>query len=74
MLADIAREADVDADWMLADIAKPEAKAALRANTDEAIARGAFGSPTFFVERDDMYFGNDRMPLIEAALKRALAG
>ncbi len=74
VLADIAREADVDADWMLADIAKPEAKAALRANTDEAIARGAFGSPTFFVERDDMYFGNDRMPLIEAALKRALAG
>jgi 2-hydroxychromene-2-carboxylate isomerase len=43
-------------------------KAALRSNTDELIARGGFGSPTIFVNTGDMYFGNDRLPLVEAAL------
>ena len=42
----------------------------LRANTDEVIARGGFGSPTMFVNGSDMYFGNDRMELVEAALRR----
>ena len=46
-------------------------KAQLRTNTDELIARGGFGSPTIFVGPDDMYFGNDRLPLVEAALGRA---
>lgn len=45
-------------------------KARLRANTEEVIARGGYGSPTIFVDRDDMYFGNDQMPLVEAALMR----
>ena len=48
-------------------------KAQLRTNTDELIARGGFGSPSFFVNGDDMYFGNDRLPLVEAALLRAKA-
>jgi 2-hydroxychromene-2-carboxylate isomerase len=47
-----------------------EVKALLRANTDELIARGGYGSPTIFVDKDDMYFGNDQLPLVEAALKR----
>jgi len=45
-------------------------KARLKANTDEVIARGGFGSPTMFVNGEDMYFGNDRLPLVEAALVR----
>ena len=45
-------------------------KARLRANTDEVIARGGYGSPTIFVDKNDMYFGNDQLPLVEAALKR----
>lgn len=45
-------------------------KARLRANTDELIARGGYGSPTMFVDGDDMYFGNDQLPIVEAALKR----
>lgn len=49
-----------------------EAKARLRANTDELIARGGYGSPTIFVDGDDMYFGNDQLPLVEAALERTL--
>ena len=45
-------------------------KARLRANTDEVIARGGYGSPTIFVDRTDMYFGNDQLPLVEAALRK----
>lgn len=41
-------------------------KLRLRTNTDEAIARGAFGSPTIFVDRKYMYFGNDQLPLVMA--------
>ena len=37
-------------------------------NTDELIARGGFGSPTLFVG-DKMFFGNDRLPLVRAALE-----
>ena len=47
-----------------------EIKDRLRANTQEVIARGGFGSPTMFVNGGDMYFGNDRLPLVEAALRR----
>jgi 2-hydroxychromene-2-carboxylate isomerase len=47
-----------------------EIKDRLRANTDEAVARGAFGAPTFFVG-DDMFWGNDRLDFVEEALGRA---
>ena len=46
-------------------------KARLRASTEEVVARGGYGSPTIFVDGTDMYFGNDQLPLVEAALKRA---
>ncbi len=36
----------------------------LRANTEKAIERGAFGSPTLFVGGEHMYFGNDQLPLV----------
>ena len=52
-------------------IALPEYKDRLRAYTDELIERGGYGSPTFFVEGSDMYFGNDRLVLVEEALRRA---
>ena len=42
-------------------------KAELRATTDELIARGGFGSPTFFLG-EDLYFGNDRLLLIQHKL------
>jgi 2-hydroxychromene-2-carboxylate isomerase len=46
-------------------------KQRLRTNTDELIARGGYGSPTIFVDQEDMYFGNDQLPLVEAALTRS---
>jgi 2-hydroxychromene-2-carboxylate isomerase len=45
-------------------------RARLRANTEEVVARGGYGSPTIFVDGEDMYFGNDQLPLVEAALTR----
>ena len=70
VLADIARAVGVDPAAMAAAIATPEVKAQLKANTDEVIARGGFGSPTLFVGGDDLYFGNDRLPLGRAAVLR----
>ncbi|MGC6534877.1 MAG: 2-hydroxychromene-2-carboxylate isomerase [Parvibaculales bacterium] len=55
----------------LAAIQADELKARLRANTQEVIDRGGFGSPTMFVNKTDMYFGNDRLELVEAALRAA---
>jgi 2-hydroxychromene-2-carboxylate isomerase len=62
--------ANVDADALLAAVARPTVKDELRANGDELIRRGGFGSPTLFVGGDDMYFGNDSLPLVRAALLR----
>jgi len=70
IVAGIARIAGLDGDAMLARADSPEIKTRLRANTDELIARGGFGSPTMFVDGSDMYFGNDRLPLVELALSR----
>ena len=70
VVAEICRRAGVDEPALFDAIARPEIKDALRANTDEVMRRGGFGSPTIFVNGDDMYFGNDRLPLIRAALTR----
>jgi len=70
VLADIATRAGLERQRFFADIETGSCKARLRANTDELIARGGFGSPTIFVG-DQMFFGNDRMPLIKAALEAA---
>jgi len=56
---------DADRLWALGN--DPQTKARLRANTEEAVARGAFGAPTFFVG-EEMYFGHDRLDYVEEAL------
>jgi 2-hydroxychromene-2-carboxylate isomerase len=71
VLRDIVREVGLDEAAFFEAIARPEIKDRLRANTEELIARGGFGSPTMFVDTDDMYFGNDRLVLVERALSRA---
>lgn len=73
VLAEFIAAAGEDPDTVLAEASSPAVKAALRANTEELVARGGFGSPTIFVDRTDMYFGNDRLPLVEAALRRGRA-
>jgi 2-hydroxychromene-2-carboxylate isomerase len=68
VLAPLAEAAGLSRGDFFAAIAKPEYKDRLRANTDELIARGGFGSPTMFVNESDMYFGNDRLVLVREAL------
>ena len=70
VLTEIFLALGIDAGNLLAAIDRQPVKDALRANTQEAIDRGSFGSPTIFVGGDDMYFGNDRMPLIKDAVLR----
>jgi 2-hydroxychromene-2-carboxylate isomerase len=54
----------------LAKTGSDEVKAALRAATEDAVARGVFGVPTFTVG-DDLYWGQDRLDLVEDAITDA---
>jgi 2-hydroxychromene-2-carboxylate isomerase len=71
VLAAVADSIGLNSAALLAAAQIDAVKARLRANTEEVIARGGYGSPTILVDGTDMYFGNDQLPLIEAALKRA---
>ncbi len=71
VLRGICAGLDLEADALFAAASTDAIKAQLRANTDEVMARGGFGSPTIFVGKTDMFFGNDRLPLVRAALERA---
>ena len=61
----IAEENGVNALEYLEFISTDEVKQRLINNTQELINRGGFGSPTFFLDGQDMFFGNDRIQLIE---------
>ena len=67
VVARVLEKAGLDAPALLEGAGDAAVKAELRANTDEAVARGAFGAPTFFVG-DEMFFGNDRLDFVERAL------
>ena len=68
VLAEIATACGLDGAALIRRTGDDDVKAALRASTDEAIARGAFGSPTMFVDTSQIYFGNDQLPLVRQAL------
>tara|TARA_B100000902_G_C27215659_1_gene866801 strand:- start:123 stop:716 length:594 start_codon:yes stop_codon:yes gene_type:complete len=46
----------------------PGTKEKLVRNTQELMERGGFGSPTFFIDESNMFFGNDRIQLIKEFL------
>ena len=71
VLRGICAQVELDADELLEKVAVPSYKERLKASTQELMERGGFGTPTTFVNGDDMYFGNDRIPLIRDAIKRA---
>jgi 2-hydroxychromene-2-carboxylate isomerase len=66
-IAAVLDAAGLDAAAFADRVADPAVKGRLRANTEDAVARGVFGAPTFFVG-DDMFFGQDRLDWVEAAL------
>ena len=59
--------AGIDTTAIATGIDAPETVAQLDANTDEAVERGVFGSPSIFVG-DTMFFGNDRIDFVREAL------
>jgi len=52
---------------LLAAASDEAVKEKLKANTEDAVRRGAFGAPSLFVD-DELYFGEDRIFLVEHAL------
>ncbi len=68
VLVNIMKMAGLDHEATLARIGEQSVKDEVKANTEEAISRGAFGAPTFFID-DDMFFGNDRFDFIAESLR-----
>jgi 2-hydroxychromene-2-carboxylate isomerase len=73
VLVAVADSVGIDGVTLMTATQTHSVKARLRTNTEEVIARGGYGSPSIFVDGDEMYFGNDQLPLVEAALKRTSA-
>ncbi len=61
--------AGLDGDALMAKANDPDVKAELIVNTENAVARGAFGIPTFFVG-GEMFWGKERLGQVEEALAR----
>ena len=68
VFAGVLERSGLDGAGILERSRDAEVKQELRSTTDEAVARGAFGAPTFFVG-DEMFFGADRLPFVERALE-----
>ena len=73
VLASIVGEVGLDRAEFFDKIRQSPYKDRIRANTDECMRRGGFGSPTLFVG-DAMFFGNDRLVLVENELDKQESG
>ena len=62
------RESELPVDTIMQGIQDPEVKARLIENTEDSVARGVFGSPSFFVG-DELYFGKDRLRDVEEEIE-----
>ncbi len=67
VLAGVLTDAGLDAAKLAELRSQDDVKNELRSNTEEAVARGAFGAPTFFLG-DEMFFGADHLFFVERAL------
>lgn len=68
----IAAACGLDGEALAAGTQQQSCKDHLRTNTEEAVARGAFGSPSIFVPTatgERLYFGNDQLPLVKWAIQ-----
>ena len=70
VIAAALNESDLPAARIMAGIQDPEVKAGLIASTEAAVARGVFGSPSFFVG-DELFFGKDKLRDVEEEIERA---
>jgi 2-hydroxychromene-2-carboxylate isomerase len=69
----VAESIGIDHRELAAGMAQPAVKERLRANTERAIARGAFGVPTLFVG-SEMYWGQDRLDIVRRDLEELALG
>jgi 2-hydroxychromene-2-carboxylate isomerase len=70
ILVEIAKQLDMDIDNFRMTIEGEQNYEAILKNTNELIDKGGYGSPTMIIE-DQMFFGNDRMNLVEFAIGQA---
>ncbi len=68
----ICKRMGIDSDNFLSAIGQTAIKDRLKANTDQVMRRGCFGSPKIFLGHD-MYFGVDRLSLAKTAMLRTRA-
>lgn len=64
VITEALRAADLPAGDLVAAMRDPEVKAQLIADTEASVARGVFGSPSFFVGTE-LFFGKDRLREVE---------
>ena len=69
VVAAALKASDLPAEQIMAGTQDPEVKAALIANTESAVQRGVFGSPSFFVG-DELFFGKDKLRDVEEEIER----
>jgi 2-hydroxychromene-2-carboxylate isomerase len=67
VVVEVARECGLDADAFAAGIDSEPIKSALKSRTAQAVERGVFGVPTFFVG-DQLFWGHDRLDYVARAL------
>lgn len=72
-LAGLGEQAGLDSGPLLDAAGSVEVLAIYQANTEEAIRRSVFGSPTYFVD-GDMFYGQDHLEMVERALRQPFAG
>ena len=66
-LEEVARETGHDATALTAKAGEPDIQKMREAQTEEAIARGVFGAPTY-AYKDELYWGQDRLDFLDRAL------
>ncbi len=72
-LTRLGKTSGVDPAPLLEAALSPETQAVYASNTEEAINRSVFGSPTYFVD-GDMFYGQDHLQMVERALQQPFAG
>lgn len=70
VVVDVAADCGLARASFEARLADRDLQDTVRNNTEELVRRGGFASPTMFIG-EDMYFGHDRMSLLESALMRS---
>jgi 2-hydroxychromene-2-carboxylate isomerase len=69
VVSQVITAAGLDSRAIIESTDDAETKGLLRANTEEAVNRGAFGAPALFIG-EELFWGNDRLHFVERALKR----